>query len=354
MSKVKKNAVRRNEYYPNISVLVSAYNEEKHIEEKINNLLGLVYPKEKLQVIIGSDGSTDRTSAIVKKYHKNGIQLYDQKHNTGKITLQKNMVEQSTGDIIVFSDATSLFSADALKHLAKNFYDEKVGAVVGELRYAARDTETSEGQGFYWNYETFIRKMESNVNSVMGASGSMYAMRKKLYTQPKDEAINEDFVQPISVINSGYRAVYETDAVAYEEPTDNTGDEFSMRVRVVTRGFRGISYMLKEFVNVRKKPFTIMQLFSHKLLRWLSVVLLIGLLATNIILLPENGLYALSLFLQLLFYVLVIMGYVTIKMGTNIKLLTIPFYFFVTIFASFIGMIKYLKGEKKSTWTPLR
>ena len=345
-------------YLPLVSIIIAAYNEEKVIEDKIKNTLNLNYPKEKLGIIVFSDSSSDQTDDIVKMYEKDGIKLLRIEGRKGKTFCQNRAVEEVKGEIIVFSDANSMYKRDAVRKLVRNFADERIGCVSGELKYinsANKKDENSEG--IYWKYEQIIKKLESKVSSLVGANGAIYAVRKKLYVPLEDFAIS-DFAEPLMIFEKGYRVIYEAEALAFEINDDTFKDSYSRRVRIVTRTFNNIirSSEILELFNPIKYGWYSIQLVSHKLLRWFTGLFMFILLLLNIILAKESWVYATILILQLLFYLAALLGFLNQKFFPKKegRLLNYIFYFCLSNIAMLNGIINAVLKNKIITWDTKR
>src|ERR1700761_4692487 len=223
-------------YCPRLSVLIAAYNEEEAIERKLQQTLALEYPADKIEVLILSDCSTDRTDEIVKSYPDSRVRLIRMTDRRGKTHAQNQGIKQANGEVIIFSDATAVYHPKALAYMAGNYQDATVGAVSGRYKYFDPTEESVTGLGSmaFWNYENLIKKMQSRIRTITGCCGCIYSVRKAAYTELPADIIS-DLVQPLQAIKKGYRVVFEDRALAYEETTQSTAEEFSMRVRVVTR-----------------------------------------------------------------------------------------------------------------------
>ncbi|GAW94038.1 glycosyltransferase family 2 protein [Calderihabitans maritimus] len=347
----KKRTIRRDDsYLPTVTLIISAYNEGKVIRSKIENTLQLRYPKNKLEVLVASDGSTDETNEIVREFEADGIKLLAFPENRGKTITQNEAVKHASGEIIVFSDANAMYASDAIHKLVRNFADPRVGCVCGELRYKREeDNVAGQGEGLYWRYEQFLKCIESALGNALGANGSIYALRKELY-YPLPAEIISDFVEPLMIVAQGYRTVYEDEAISYEEPSSTYQEEFKRKVRIITRSFRGLLYV-KHMLNPFRYGLLAIGLLSHKLLRWLTGFFLLILLITNFLLAFENGFYQASLILQLAFYLIAYLGYS--KRYTS-KFFMIPTYFCMVNYASVLGILRFFHGDKMTSWQPAR
>ena len=345
----KKKPVRNN-VEPEISILISAYNEEKYISKTINNKLELDYPKDKLEIIVISDGSTDKTDEIVGQIDSGNLVFLRQSERQGKTAALNRAVKTARGEIIVFSDANSIFRRDALKMLARNFTDTEVGYVTGTMMYMNPDGSViGEGCNAYMTYENILRSYESDINSVVGVDGGIDAVRKGLYSPMNYDQL-PDFVLPLSVVEKGYRVIYEPDAVLYEESLNDQASEFRMRTRVALRALWGI-YDKRSLLNPLKYPLFSWQLFSHKVLRYMAWLPMIFILFVNLILAGNSITYLIFAVLQVLFYFFSFAGYLN-KSGKGPVYITLPYYFTLINIASCYAFIKFVLGRKQVIWTP--
>lgn len=292
--------VKRADFEPNLTVLITAYNEERDIRAKIKNTLELDYPKEKLEILIASDGSTDETDKIVEEFAAEDVRLFRQEGRVGKTVTQNNAVEQVTGEIILFSDATAMYQPDVLRRMLPNFADETVGCVAGKLIYVD-DSRSDVGKGAksYWNYETFIKESESLACSLIGASGCLYAVRKSAYKPMYPEACS-DFLIATKIYEQGLRSVYESTAICTEETNRQTGKELQMRVRVISQTLTDL-WRNRRMLNPLRSGFFAVELISHKLMRYAAPLFLILVLISTAILVSSSTVFALAFVLQIAF-----------------------------------------------------
>ena len=349
--------VKKGNIEPSVSLIIAAYNEEKDIEKKLINSFQLDYPRNKLEIIVASDASSDRTDEIVKKYEYNehGVKvlLHRVEGRLGKTAVQNSAVKIALGDIIVFSDTASMYDKGAIRSLAKNYADPSVGAVSGMYKYV---NPTGGSVGFatmlFWNLENFIKSRQTRIQTITGCCGCIYSVRKDLYTELPADIIS-DLVEPLTILKKGYRIVFEPDALAFEETTEKPKDEFNMRIRVIVRGMNGLIYM-RSLLNPLKYPFVAFQLISHKILRWFVPVICIAAFITNLFVL-ENSVYYQVLFLvQCVFYCLGLFGWFMEKRHIRNKLFYLPLYFIVVNTASLISMFKVLRRENITIWQTQR
>ncbi|MEW6606669.1 MAG: glycosyltransferase family 2 protein [bacterium] len=342
LSLVAKKGVARDEnFLPAVSLLVAAYNEEKIIREKVENSLSIDYPKDKLEIIITSDGSTDKTNEIVAEYKDI---ILKELPRAGKITAVNKTLPQATGEIIVLSDANTMYEKDAIKKLIRNFKDETVGGVTGKVLLTSEKATYGQGESLYGKYERYIQKKESQIFSVIGVDGAMYAIRKNLFKRIPPEIILDDLVNGMNIVKQGYRVIYDESAVGYEDTAASSKGEFIRRVRVSGGGFQMI--VKNQGVPSIKQPFLLFQFISHKLFRWLTPFFLIILFTTNLFLININLFYKICFICQSLFYLLALIGGFF-----KLKALGTPFYFCLIQLASLIGVYRLITGKLRVTWT---
>lgn len=344
--------VERRDIEPRVTFLITAYNEEKDIAQKLQNTLQLDYPRDKLEILVASDGSTDRTDQIVSGFESQNVRLVRVEGRLGKTETQNQAVRQATGDVIIFSDATTKYERMNLRKIVRNYADPTVGAVSGRYEYF-NPTGASIGVGniLFWKYENFIKSSQTRIKTITGCCGCIYSVRRALY-EPLPADIISDLVEPLKILEKGYRIVFEPEAIAYEETTEKTGEEFNMRIRVVTRGMRGMLFMRKLF-NPLRYGFVSFQLISHKLLRWLMSVLMVSALISNAFLLGRPF-YNLTFALQAAFYALAVLGWLAECFHIRSRILSIPLYFSTVNLASLISIYRTFKGYKAVTWETLR
>jgi cellulose synthase/poly-beta-1,6-N-acetylglucosamine synthase-like glycosyltransferase len=339
-------------YTPSLSVLIAAYNEEAGIRTKIERTLALDYPPEKLEILVLSDGSTDRTDEIVQSMSDPRVRLLRVEGRKGKTNAQNEGVVRARGDVLVFSDATTIYHPQALLYLACNYSDPRVRAVSGRYQYFDSHGKSPTGLGTvaFWSYENLIKIMQSRIRTISGCCGCIYSVRREAYTALAPDVIS-DLVQPLHVIQQGYRVVFEDRAVAYEETTQSTSEEFSMRVRVVTRGMRGLLSVPSLLIPWRF-GWVSFQLWSHKLLRWLVPFFLL-LVFTNSLFLASAPFYRDLLLAQAAFYAVTLLSLV-VPLQRVWKPLGIPLYFCTLNAAAFLSVLEILRGKKYVVWETVR
>ncbi len=353
VSRLRPKTVKRGKYAPKVTILITAYNEEKIIREKLKNTFEVNYPPEKIEILVASDGSTDRTDAIVKSFHPQKVKLFRQEGRKGKTYTQNKAVEQATGEIILFSDATTMYRQNVLREMLPNFADETVGCVAGKLIYIDNSkSNVGKGAKSYWNYETFLKEAESNACSLIGASGCLYAVRKSAYQPMYPEACS-DFLICTVVYRQGLRSVYEPNAVCTEETNKKTDKEMRMRVRVISQTFTDL-WRNREMLNPFRNGFYAVELFSHKVLRYAVPLFLILILFSSLIAAFQSLFFAAIYALQILFYLTAFIGWLLEKRNAKIGVFAIPLYFVLANLASVLAFFKFLQGENYARWEPIR
>ena len=340
---------------PLVSFIIAAYNEEKAIGEKLENILSLDYPTDRLEVIIASDGSTDSTDAVIRGYEGRGIKLLSLPRQ-GKAAALNAAVAASKGEILVFSDANSIYRTDALRALVRPFADPKVGGVAGNQCYLKKSGKSliSAGERSYWDFDRTMKEYESRAGSTISATGAIYAIRRSLF-QTVVEGVTDDFVTSTGVIAQGYRLVFASDAIAYEYAAGTRNMEFGRKVRVITRGLMAIFTVRSQLLNPLHYGFYAIQLFSHKVLRRLIVFPLLLLFFVNLFLFSKGPFYWLLMVGQLAFYGLGLLG--LLLDGTRfgkLKIFTIPFYFCLVNAAVLVATVNILRGRQIKRWEPQR
>ena len=353
ISVVRPKPVRGKDWTPSVSVIIAAYNEERDLAAKLENTLALDYPKSKLEIMVTSDCSSDRTDEIARSFASRGVRLHRQEERLGKTAAQNAAVLKANGEIIVFSDATTHYQPDVLQLLTPAFADPSVGCATGRVIYQDKNDSTiGAGTQSYWNYEFFLKRHESNVCSLIGVCGCMYAVRKSAYIPLYHEA-GSDFVIATTMVEQGLRAVYVPEAVCMEEPNRQAKKELAARVRIITQTFSDL-WRNRGVLNPFRSGFFAMELWSHKIVRYLVPVFLILIFITSGFLAPRNMFYALLFVGQIAFYLAALVSALLEKAGLSVRLLALPQYFVITNVASLIAFVKFLSGENYARWEPHR
>ena len=353
ITRFRRRPVRQTDATPQVTMLTAAYNEEDAIEEKIRNCLAQDYPSEKLEILIASDSSTDRTDEIVTRYASDGVRLIKQPERRGKTAALNLTLAHATGEILIFSDATTHFPMDTVSKLVRNFGDPSVGCVGGELSFRLpRQTRVGSEVSLFWRYEQFLRRKESEFNTLIGVSGCVFAMRREL-AEPLREDLIEDFVFPLKVAGRGYRVVYEREAVAYEDTTLTSEQEFQRKVRVVCGGINALWHM-KSLLNPFRHPLLSFQLLSHKMCRWISPFWLMTLFISNCWLIPQHLGYTILATLQTAFYAMAVVKNMLRGRRMIPAFFRVPYYFCLINSAVLVAAVRTLRGQPMVLWTPVR
>ena len=353
LSSLKYSPVRLGNFHitPNISIFIAAYNEEKNISRKIENSLELDYPNDKMEIVVVSD-STDRTNDIVQQYETSGVRLIVPEERKGKISAQNYAIPQLKGEIIIITDADITCKADSVCHIVEHFSDETVGGVIGKTEWINKDENViTQGGNLYYKYELFIRKNESKLGILGLGSTGLMAFRKELFA-PIPLFLADDTFIPLYLLQKGYKVIYEPKSVTKTIAASSGEGEFRIRERNANIDTSALIYM-KSLLNPIKYFMPSLMLISHKLGRWFVPFLMIALFFLNISLLGAP-IYNLLFTVQLIFYLLSILGFILSLMDTYVKYLHIPYYFCLINFAASIGFVKAIFGRKQTMWEPVR
>jgi len=348
-----KKFIKNRDELPKVSVLIAAYNEEKVIRETVETLLASNYPKERFEVIVGSDNSKDRTHEIMQELADSNpqVKFFPFFERNGKPGVLNRIEEKAFGDILVFCDSNILFDKNALMEMASLFADKRVGGVSGEIRL--KKSKTGNQEGTYWKLESRIKDFEGKVGSLIGANGGMYAIRRELYWKyPVGETIQDDILMTLKVISAGYDFTYDTMAYSHEEPTATNEDEFKRKKRIQVSNLGTIRYV-KEFLNPFT-GFTAFALWSHKILRWFSPHLLIITIIANLFLLDYSPFFMFSIYMIAGTFNMAILGYFFNRVGQKFLPFLLFYYFYGTLGALLAGSIKYYFKKTTATWEPTK
>lgn len=339
-------------FEPEVTIVVSAFNEEDFIERKIQNTFQLNYPIEKLKIIFITDGSSDNTPTIIKKF--NGIELLHQPERRGKVAAMNRAMKFVATPFVIFSDANTLLNADCVKEIVKHYADPKVGGVAGEKKVISQTDSMAAGvgEGLYWKYESFLKKMDAAFYSVVGAAGELFSVRKDLFEDAGEHVIIEDFVQSLKICMKGYIIQYEPNAFAMESSSASMKDEQKRKIRISAGAFQAM-IIVRDLFNIFKYPVLSFQFISHRILRWtLCPVCLVLLFASNIMIVVQEAspFYFWFLGAQLVLYLIAIIGWIFANRNIMIKVLYVPYYFLFMNISVFIGFARFLKKKQSVMW----
>ncbi len=349
----RRQPVRKQDIEPEVTLIISAYNEEDVIARKLENSLELDYPRDKLEILVISDCSDDRTDEIVAEFAGKGVKLLRMPERGGKTAGLNAAVPQAKGEIVIFSDANAMYDRNVVRAIVRNFADENVGAVTCESRYEIDEGDTStESENLYWRYELALKRLESELGSLVGGDGAIYAIRRSLYRRMKPSDLS-DFVNPLQIVSQGFRNVYEPEAFSFEKGGESFDKEFRRKVRIVNRAWRGMMSM-RHVLNPFRYGFFAIQALSHKLLRWLVPAFMLVAFVSNISLLPEHIFYKFTFALQVVFYLLALVGWLQSRREEIARMFYIPYYFCLVNWASLKGIIENYTGRTYTVWNTVR
>jgi cellulose synthase/poly-beta-1,6-N-acetylglucosamine synthase-like glycosyltransferase len=352
---IGKKPILNSDYEPEVTLFIAAYNEKDYVDAKMKNSLELDYPKEKLNIIWITDGSDDGTPDLVRKYPNTTVHHLDARN--GKIGAMNRGMAFVKTPIVIFSDANTGLGKESIRRIVNLFATPKVGCVSGEKRIINKETDVASGagEGLYWKYESTLKKWDAELYSVVGAAGELFAIRTELYRHVEPDTLLDDFIISLRVAQDGYTIQYDPDAYAIESASANVKEELKRKIRISAGGIQAI-VRLSSLLNIFKYGTLSFQYISHRVLRWtltpLCLLILIPLL--SIIAYNEGifsfGLYSISFWLQSLFYVAALTGWFLENRETRIKILFVPYYFFIMNLSVVLGFFRYMKKSQSVNW----
>ena len=336
---------------PDVTLVVAAYNEEDFISEKIANTLALDYPSDKLDILFVTDGSTDDTPDIVKRYPQ--FRHFHSPERRGKIHAVNRIMKFVTSPIVVFCDANTHLNTKAIRNIVRHYQHADVGGVAGEKKIytSERENASGAGEGMYWKYESFLKRKDSEVFSVVGAAGELFSLRTELYEPPDENMIIEDFYLSLRVAARGYRFIYEPEATATENASVSVREEWKRKVRICAGGFQAM-LKLRYLLNPFRYGILSFQYFSHRVLRWTLAPLFLPLVFISNIVLAWNGnrFYLAILAMQVIFYAVAFFGFLLRDRRIPIPGFFVPFYFCVMNASVYAGLVRFLRGRQSVVW----
>lgn len=350
---LQKRNTRNFNDIPSVTLVVTVYNEENILEQKIKNSLAIDYPAEKFNMIFISDGSSDRSTQIIGQYPE--IKLLHQQERKGKFAAIKRAMQFVKTSIVVFSDANTMLNKESVERMVRHYKDPKVGGVAGEKKILLDNSVSAvgEAEGLYWQYESFMKKLDASFNTVVGAAGELFSIRTKLFKELKDDLILDDFVISMQVCMQGYKIAYEPAAFATESPSVSLYEEEKRKVRISAGAYQSIGY-LRSCLNIFKYPLLSFQYISRRLLRWVFCpAMLIVLFAANIFIVIQQPVilfYLCFMYAQGIFYFLAILGWLFVRSGRRLSWLAVPFYFVFMNYCLIKGFMKFCKGTQTVLW----
>jgi len=347
LSLIKSRPVKKGDVTPSVSLIITAHNEEARIREKLENTLALDYPRERLEIIAASDGSTDETDTIVQSHESRGVRLVRAAQRNGKEAAQKLAVQAASGEVLIFSDVATILESNAIRNIVKNFADPTVGCVSSEDKIIDPGGKVS-GEGAYVKYEMLLRDLETRANTLVGLSGSFFAARRKVCDNWQPE-LQSDFNTLLNAVNLGLRGVSDPESVGYYKTIADETKEYERKVRTVLRGIAVFMKSLPMLNPFRYGLFS-WQLLSHKLCRWLVPAAMLIVFVSNAFILSGSSFYLALFVLQLFFYGIAFGG---IKIGNFARgILKVPAFFVLVNLSILTAWSRYLRGERMLTWKP--
>ncbi len=353
----KKPSPINTDYEPEVTLFVAAYNEKDYVNEKVANSLSLEYPKEKLKQVWVTDGSDDGTPEILKKYTNQGIEVYHEDARGGKIGAMNRGMAFVKTPIVIFSDGNTALGKESVRRIVNLFADPKVGCVSGEKRIYSKDKDAAAGtEGIYWKYESTLKKWDAELYSVVGAAGELFAIRTELFQHVEKDTLLDDMMISLRVAMKGYTIQYDPEAYAIETASANVKEELKRKVRISAGGIQSILRLLPLF-NIFKYGWLSFQFVSHRVLRWtitpfaLAIILLLNFYITlNEGFTDFSNVFTILFWGQILFYVAALLGWFLENKQIKVKVLFVPYYFFIMNLSVFMGLNRYLKGNQSVKW----
>jgi biofilm PGA synthesis N-glycosyltransferase PgaC len=336
-------------FEPEVTLVVPAYNEADILKSKVENSLALDYPSEKLRLVFITDGSTDHSAEVLGQYPM--VQHLHSPLRGGKSMAENRAMEFVQTPFVVFTDCNSYLNKEAIRELVKHYQNPAVGAVSGEKKVMSQDSASGAGEGLYWKYESFLKRCDSQIYSLMGAAGELVSFRSHLFQPLEKDTILDDFIQSLRIVEQGYRVIYEPLAYAMEDPSASLAEEMKRKIRICAGGWQSM-VRLKSLLNPFRQPLVTFLYLSHRVLRWsitpvaLALLLVLGLVLS----LTSGGLYTLLFAGQALFYLLALVGWRAEARSRTLKPLLVPLYFTMMNVAVFAGFRRYLRNAQPAAW----
>lgn len=337
--------------WPTLTLVISAYNEEQCMPDKIANTLSLSYPADKITYLFVTDGSTDSTPDIIAQYPQ--IKLMHRPERRGKIAAIDRAMHEVTSEIVIFTDANTFLNKDALLNIARHFHDPKVGAVSGEKRVMIEDvSDATAGEGFYWKYESKLKTWDSELYSVVGAAGELFSVRTSLFESVPPDTILDDFMISLRIAEKGYRIVYDATAYAMESGSESIPEELKRKIRIAAGGIQSI-VRLKSLLNPFNNFVLTFQYISHRVLRWTITpfLMVLAFVLNGVIAVTDNSImYRLLFAAQVLFYGMALLGWLMERRQVKVKIFFIPYYFCMMNYAVAAGIRRYFLKQQSVAW----
>lgn len=339
---------------PRVSVIIAVFNEQSFVRPRIENILSSDYPADRIEVLVGSDGSTDATNDILASCAGERVRPFIFERRRGKANVLNDLVREARGEVLVFSDANTVFFADAIAELVRPFADPAVGAVTGELVLeSGLEGVGGRGEVSYWHFENWMKGAESRIRSTLGATGGIYAIRAELYgALPAGTGVMDDFVIPMNILKKGYVVRYQPSARAFEKAADSVSGEFRRKVRIGASNINGLR-LFSGLLHPRY-GFVSFALWSHKIFRWFAPFFIIGFVAASLLLAGSSPFHGWMAVLEAVFGALALFGLAAERSGWKVGALGYPYYFLAINAALFIGFFRSLRGRQAPVWEVVR
>jgi len=341
-------------YQPSVSIILAAYNEQDCLAAKLENCLGLEYPVEKLEILIGSDASKDHTNQIAESFVSRGIRFFSYQNRGGKMSVVNRLVAEATGEICVFSDISELFDRDVIHKLTRHFADREIGAVTGNHLYNLEKTGLGLGTRFYWRFQRFLQSIESRLSTICMCDGTIYAVRREWYLPPVDNTINDDVAVPLGIILKGKRVIFEAEAIARGNVLHQTRQFFRQKIRSQSGKYQNFVRFPRMFFP---RPFIRFWIYlSHSVMPVLVPWFLLALLISNVTVVLTGGSVWFSCFLalQVTFYLTAVWGLLANRLNWYLPVISsmtaLPFYFVTANAGSIFGLFAFLANAQSTAW----
>ena len=343
------------DYEPEVTLFVAAYNEKDYVDAKVNNSFSLDYPPEKVKQVWVTDGSDDGTPDLLKKYSDKGVEVYHTPERGGKIGAMNRGMDFVKTPIVIFSDGNTMLGKESIRRIVNLFSDTNVGCVSGEKRIYDKSGAAAT-EGIYWKYESTLKRWDAELYSVVGAAGELFAVRTNLFQKVEKDTLLDDFIISLRIAMQGYTIQYDPEAYAIEAPSANVKEELKRKVRIAAGGIQSIVRLIS-LLNIFKYKILSFQYFSHRVLRWtLAPLSLPFIFLLNLWLAYSSGfenfgnIYTLLFYAQTVFYMMAFLGWYLENKNIKVKLLYIPYYFFIMNYAVWMGIKRYFKGQQSVNW----
>lgn len=343
------------DYEPDVTLFIAAYNEKDFVAGKVKNSRELDYPADKLHMVWVTDGSDDGTPDLLKQFE--GVEVHHLPQRSGKIGAMNRGMKLVNTPIVVFCDANTMLGKESIRRIVKLFSNPKVGCVSGEKRIFSKDKDAAAGagEGLYWKYESTLKKWDAELYSVVGAAGELFAIRTELYREVERDTLLDDFIISLRVAQDGYTIQYDPEAFAIETASANVKEELKRKIRISAGGIQSV-VRLRSLLNIFKYKTLSFQYISHRVLRWtLAPLSLLFMIPTGLILALNEGIFGFGFYstlfwLQITFYLAALVGWYLENKSIKVKLLFVPYYFFIMNLSVFLGFRRYIKGSQSVNW----